>query len=328
MLLRILTPAPCYPVTLAEARKHLAVDASDRSNDVLIDLLIASATNDAELKTGRVWCESQWEWKPDTFTLNEELEFPIVPVRDIKIYDLDEEILEDGEPTDLAPELVSVLYPSPEPQGFPLIGSITPLVAFPENYKIVLTAGYPVQVTETLVEQADSPELVAEKTGYSLTKIHLVFNRPVTGTADASHFSVTQNDVPIDVSSVEYAGDAVNLVFEEGVLQEHSILKLSFMSGAVFDVFSNFVQPIDAVELPVSVFTEETEFQMPEPNPIDTTTYASDAPAPVKNWILTRVGSLYSQRTEIALRAGKSNDALFPDKFIHNLLAPYKVRFA
>ena len=47
-ILRIVQEAPCFPVTLAEARMHLAVDASDRSVDSLIEMLIASATSDAE----------------------------------------------------------------------------------------------------------------------------------------------------------------------------------------------------------------------------------------------------------------------------------------
>ena len=323
---RLHTSAPCYPVTLVEARRHLAVDASDRSNDALIDMLIASATADAESKTGRVWVESEWEWIPDSVGLGEPIEFPLVPVTKVAIYDLDEAV-EDGQPrTDISGDVVDVIYPSPEPQGSPLIGSLLPIAAFPERHQIILTVGYPVEKKEKDVEQFDSPVLVLERTSYADGVIRLVFNRPVTGKAVKENFVLEQDGRNIALEGVGYRDGSVELIVAAGELREGSPVKVTFYEGEIYDVFYNFVQPFPGVELPTVAFVSQEDFMAPDPVPVEYE-YASLAPAPVKNWILTRVGSLYSQRTEIALRAGKSNDAMFPDEFINNLLNPYKVRF-
>lgn len=323
-------PAPCYPITLTEARKHLAVDASDRSNDTLIEMLIASASHDAEMKTGRVWVHSKWEWKlSEDYVLNEAIEFPTVPVSVVELYDLDEELEEGAEPTDLSSEYLSVTYPSPEPQGMPYIGYIIVLKTLPVNYKMILTAGYPVTTYESLVEKFDEPTLVLDATQYTPTSIHLVFERPVSGEVEPSNFTIRDADVELPISSVSFNEGALDIVFEEGVLTENMVLKMDFIEGTIADAFDNYVQPMFDVQLPTVSFIEDgEELNKPEPDEVKVDSYESHTPAPVKNWILTRVGSLYSQRTEIALRAGKSNDALFPDKFINNLLSPYKVRFA
>ena len=324
-MLRMKQAAPCYPVTLAEARKHLAVDASDRSNDALIEMLIASATNDAELKTGRIWVESKWEWELDKVEINTPIKFPVAPVVDVQVYDLDETIDEGGSRTDLSGKVCKIVYPSPEPQGSPLIGSLLPLSGFPANYQILLTVGYPFQTLTEPVEQFTAPTLEYVKTGYSSSKIHLVFDRPVRGTAEPTNFSILQNEAEVAVEAVSFVNGAVNLSVIG--LTEGSSVVVSFAEGAIYDEFSNFVAPIFNQELPNVIFVTEAQFQQPSIVPVETV-YTSNAPAPVKTWILTRVGSLYSQRTEIALRAGKSNDAMFPDTFINNLLNPYKVSFA
>ncbi len=326
-ILRIVQEAPCFPVTLAEARRHLAVDASDRSVDSLIEMLIASATSDAENKTGRIWVESVWNWVPDKLTVGELIPFPVTPVTQVVIHDLDEEVPENGAFTDISGALVSCVFPSPEPQGSPLIGSLLPISEFPAHYEMLLTIGYPVQETVTPVEQFDVPTLVPVKTGYAGNKIRLVFSRPVTGVASPDNFTITVDGGIKAATSVEFSKGSVDLVFDTGVILEQDEPLLSYIGGSIYDQFGNFVEPITDQVIPTVVFTTEAEFQEPTAVPVETI-YTAQTPSPVKNWILTRVGSLYSQRTEIALRAGKSNDALFPDGFINNLLNPYKVRFA
>lgn len=322
-VLRTRRSPSCYPVTLEEARRHLAVDASDRSVDSLIEMLIASATSDAENKTGRIWVDSDWLWKPDELKVGEEIAFPVAPVTAVAVYDLDEDVDEGQDRTDLSGELVKCVFPSPEPQGSPLIGSLLPIAEFPANYEIILTIGYPVTETEKPVEQFDAPTLVT--TEFSENRVHLVFTRPVSGTATVENFSLKVGDEDKELSSVEFADGSVDLVFSDGVLAEGEEPVLTFIGGAIADQFNNFVEPISNLGLGTVAFV--TEFSRPEPVPT-TPVYTANTPSPVKNWILTRVGSLFSQRTEIALRAGKSNDAMFPDGFINNLLNPYKIRFA
>lgn len=393
-MLRQVSLPKCFPVSLAQARKHLAVDSSDRSNDMLINLLIESATADSQMKTGRVWVESDWEWKPDVISANYEIAFPIVPVVNIVLNDLDEfkkpeepepepETPEDGdgeepenpeqpedaarlkkrreaeeeEPenpefTNLASEYLKINYPSPDPLGYPQIGSMIPLKAFPENYRLVLTVGYPVQSSEKKVEQFDNPVLVADKTGYSDSIIRLVFNRPVQGNININNFEVRIDGEILTLVNAYFRDDCVELQYtlpetpppfepeeppvedeeEEGEkpesrgLADGAKVTLSFFEGAIYDEFQNFVQPIVEMQLPPVLITSPEYFELPNPVPCELV-YESLAPSPIKNWILTRVGSLYSQRTEIALRVGKSNDAMFPDQFINNLLNPYIVRF-
>lgn len=428
-MLRQITQPKCKPISLDQARKHLAVDASDRSNDTLIELLIEAATADSQMKTGRVWVECDWEWKPETVATGVSLDFPLVPVVGVKLYDLSRPIIEDTEPDDPteAPELppegdngdgdtgsgdtdnnapeakrgpargkrrreagieppapapvepeyeevsaeyVKIEYPSLEPIGYPAIGSMTPLQAFPDKYRLVLTVGYPTTVHTEDVEQFDNPELIAANTGYTDNLIWLVFNRPVKGEISIANFEVRkkapapvepepdpeeppavdpdpgesayadadsgdteeppveppQEDEIIQLEDAYFQDGAVVLQYPQGALSEGDTIHLSFFEGAIYDDFENFVQPIIFAELPPVAFGDEADFPLPEPVP-ETEVYESLAPAPIKNWILTRVGSLYSQRTEIALRAGKSNDAMFPDQFINNLLDPYRVRF-
>ena len=133
MSLRKIEAAPCWPITLEEARRHLAIDASTRDEDSLIDMLIQSASTDAEMKTGRVLVKSRWEWEPDSIVVGEKLEFPTCPVVDVKIYDLDEE---SEEPTDISSKVCKIVYPSPEPQGNPMLGWLLPIADFPQNLPV------------------------------------------------------------------------------------------------------------------------------------------------------------------------------------------------
>lgn len=422
-MLKQITPPKCLPVSLYQARKHLEIDTSDRSNDILIELLIESATADSQMKTGRVWVDSEWEWRPDVVALNSVIHFPLVPVTEVILYDLDEfnepEIPTEPinpdepeppidsenpiEPTEPAPEnpvrkaryrisddtgtdtpmppdepinpdepieplppqftnIISdyavITYPSLIPLGEPSVGNIVFYKDLPKNYKLTLKVGYGVVVREDVVEQFDDPVLVMKQVQFSQDKIKLNFTRAVTGSVYITNFEVRKRvkivepepmppdiepepsnpETSPDVYSDQYEDVIVSLLdakvengyvileFPFGEIFDGDSITISFFEGALCDQFSNFVQPIINARLPKVTFVLEEEFTLPDPVPVDDV-FESLAPSPIKNWILTRVGSLYTQRTEIALRAGKSNDAMFPSQFIDNLLNPYKVRF-
>src|SRR5574344_1569898 len=138
-------------------------------------------------------------------TVGELIPFPVTPVTQVVIHDLDEEVPENGAFTDISGALVSCVFPSPEPQGSPLIGSLLPISEFPAHYEMLLTIGYPVQETTTPVEQFDVPTLVPVKTGYTGSKIHLVFSRPVTGVAIPDNFTLTVAGEIKAASSVEFS---------------------------------------------------------------------------------------------------------------------------
>ena len=227
---------------------------------------------------------------------------------------------------DISSEVVSVNYPSLEPEGEPLYGSLLPLSGFPTNYRMLLTVGYPVTETTTTVEQTDDPVLVPASTRCTSTKVALVFNRPISGSAEVSNFTILQNGISIVPSSMNVVSGRLELTFSADTLVEGNTLTLSFIGGSLYDEFSNFVQPITAQSLPTVTFGTEANFVTPNPVPT-VTTYTSQAPEAVKCWILTRVGTLYNQRSEIALRSGSTNNALYGSDFVECLLFPYKTRF-
>lgn len=345
-MLRQITQPKCFPVSVEEARKHQVIDSSDRSNDALLELLIQSATADSEMKTGRVWVECDWAWVPEQVGTGEVIEFPIVPVTKVSLYDLDEakpdnpvepvdpeeqQVRNTDEFTDVASEYLRVRYPSPEPLGTPMIGSMEVLKELPKNYRLILTVGYPTEDREEKVEQFDNPVLDTEKCCYSANIARLVFNRPISGVIYVENFrfitrSFGSEIEQVSIQDVRIRDGCVELLFDDGVLNNYEPASVSFAEGAIQDEFGNFVQPFEKIKLPTILIRPETALNLPDPVPTRVVTI-SKAPMPIKNWILTRVGTLYSQRTEIALRAGKSNDAMFKDEFINNLLNPYQVRF-
>lgn len=325
-MLRIIEKGKCLPVTLDEVKNHLSVDYSSRSNDAFIETLIDATSQASEQHTGRVWVESKWEWTPEEIFVGGVLEFPIAPVTKVQVFDLDEEKEEDQEFTDISGDVVSVKYPSPEPQGSPLMGSLLPISGFPTNFKIVLTVGYPVQEIVEAKEQTDAPILVVEKTRYSLTKTSLVFNRPVFGIALPENFKILQDGEELLIDEVLFEKGRIDLVFSEGALKEGLSLEMSFIEGEVHDEFGNFVQPILNLELPQIAFVEEEAFEIPEPVPT-TSTFYSQAPSAVKSAMLLNIAFLYTQRTGGALKTGKEIEKNFSDQVARMLLNPYRTRF-
>lgn len=86
MTLRLITAPSTYPVTLAEAKLHCRIDASDE--DTLVTALITAATEMAEQKTGRALMTQTWELTLDAFPTSIELtRVPVASVTSVKYYD-------------------------------------------------------------------------------------------------------------------------------------------------------------------------------------------------------------------------------------------------
>lgn len=66
-MIRIVTAPAAYPVTMAEAKEWARIDSTDSSQDGILTMLIAMATEYAEHKTGRAFVERTLELILDRF---------------------------------------------------------------------------------------------------------------------------------------------------------------------------------------------------------------------------------------------------------------------
>ena len=58
------------------------------------------------------------------------------------------------------------------------------------------------------------------------------------------------------------------------------------------------------------------------------TVQVSSAPDLIKTWMLVRVATLYQQRSQIAIQAGKTSNAFFPRDYVNSMLDAYTVKKA
>lgn len=81
-MLKLHTAPTLFPVTLAEARLHLRVDADHTAEDTLIQLFIESATADAEQVMRRAIMPQKWQTTFDQFESPLNLRRPTVTAVD------------------------------------------------------------------------------------------------------------------------------------------------------------------------------------------------------------------------------------------------------
>ena len=78
-----LTPPAAEPLTLAEAKLHLRVDADITDDDSLISALIVTARQQAEHRTGRALVTQQWRYSVDAFPADS-LELPMPKLQSVQ----------------------------------------------------------------------------------------------------------------------------------------------------------------------------------------------------------------------------------------------------
>jgi uncharacterized phiE125 gp8 family phage protein len=78
-----ITPPAAEPLTLAEAKLHLRVDADLTDDDTLISALIVTARQQAEHRTGRAMVTQQWRYSVDTFPADS-LELPLPKLQSVQ----------------------------------------------------------------------------------------------------------------------------------------------------------------------------------------------------------------------------------------------------
>jgi uncharacterized phiE125 gp8 family phage protein len=78
MSLELITPPAEEPVTLAEAKAHLKLDATD--DDALVTRMIAAARARAEWHTGRAFVTQGWTLHLDCFPRDRAIEIPLPPL--------------------------------------------------------------------------------------------------------------------------------------------------------------------------------------------------------------------------------------------------------
>ena len=99
MALVLTAPPAVEPITLAEAKAHLRVDAGDE--DALIESLIVTARSFVERSLSRALITQGWSLYLDHWPRSREVALPIVPAQSIeavRVYD------PDNQPTEIAGE--------------------------------------------------------------------------------------------------------------------------------------------------------------------------------------------------------------------------------
>ena len=306
------------PVTLEEAKNHLRLSRDFTDDDELIKTLITMARMDAEAKTGgRVFPMREWEWIPEhALSAGATYEVPVSPALNIKAYNREDN-------TEIPLEKYRFVKSSLAPHGAPLFAKFIPVTDL-EDVRIVIEAGWPNRDEQREKVFLTPPKFLSENTTYTDSSFTIQFDRAVSGEVDSRSFTVIVDGDYVDVYDVDTESGKVTIHINS-TLVEDSKVELSYTSGFLKDKDDNYVMPIMKEVLPPVVFDTAS----PAIPPTEKETLSiSTVPAIVKSWILVRVSTLYQQRSEIAIQAGKTSNAFFPRPFINGMLDAYTIEKA
>lgn len=306
------------PVSLEEAKNHLRLSRDFTDDDELLKMLISMARMDAEAKTGgRVFPAREWEWVPEgVMSAGKVYEVPVTPALNIKAYNTEDD-------SEISSENFRFMKSSLAPHGAPLFAKLVPTKDL-ENVRFVIEAGWPNRTEERDKVYLDPPKFMPANTVYTESSLTIQFDRAVYGDVDSRSFTVLVDDDYVDIYDVDVDSGRVR-IHTSSMLSEDSKVELSYTSGFLKDRDDNYVMPIMKEVLPPVVF-EKTPVAIPSSE--KETISVSSVPAVVKSWILVRVSTLYQQRSEIAIQAGKTSNAFFPRPFINGMLDAYTIERA
>lgn len=138
-MLTQLSPPSAEPLSLAEAKLHLRVDADITEDDGLIAALIVTARQQAEHRTGRALISQQWRYAVDAFPVDS-LDLPLPKLQSVQsVTYLDSngvrQTLAGGDYEVITDELVGRLVPA--------FGKSWPACRlFPGSVQVSYTCGY------------------------------------------------------------------------------------------------------------------------------------------------------------------------------------------
>lgn len=306
------------PVTLEEAKNHLRVSKDFTDDDALIEALIRMARVDAEAKTGgRVFPTREFDWLPDeTLRAGEQYEVPVSPALGIKVFtELDSE-------EEIPSSSYKFIRSSLAPYGRPLYAKIIPVEDIPAEACVRITAGWPNAEKEEIDTFLNSPVFQPNNTTYSENSITLQFDRVVKGEVTTKSFNVSMDGNHLEIYDVDIVEGRV-IIRTISSLTEDSTIELSYVSGFLKDKDDNYVMPIMREILPVVKF----DYPVVDIPPVESSVIqVSSTPDLIKSWILVRVATLYQQRSQIAIQAGKTSNAFFPRDYVNGMLDAYTVR--
>lgn len=310
MTLSLKSPPVAEPVTLSEVKIHLNVSPNYTDEDALLSQLIQSARMEAENILQRILVESEWTWEPETPASR----IPITPVtRIVSVHDIDD-------PLKVVDETQYTFKPSSlVPQGNPLYGEFTTSIL---HCRVNFMAGWGNTATETVVPATTPPPFIPADTQFTSNAITLSFGREIQGTVQPDNITVTKAGVAIPCTTAAVVAGRLQVEFAAGAIAAGDTLTVSYVSGMLKDMFGNYVAEVLNVDLPLADFSFTP---LPLTPPDVRVAYTSTVPSSIKNWMLLRIGTLFQQRSEIALRAGQANNALFPRSMANGLLDPYLI---
>lgn len=316
------------PLTLDEVKNFVRVSADFHDDDDLLNTLIVMARMEAEIRTGgRVFPDSVWEVSTldgSPFVAGQLIQIPLSPFRDVVIDD-ENKTVED---------FYSLVIPSSlSSNGRPIYGAVQ-INEDVELNSIKVRAGWSNKQVSKLRKYDNAPKLVYENTRYDTDKIYLQFDRVISGSADCNSFVLLVDGIQllIDNVSVDNNGRVVIKLDEKSKqLQAGDKITMTYVSGFLHDKDSNYVLPIVRVTMPTVALIDwinDDDVFADVPAPITDTVYVSQVPDVIKKWMLVRIATVYQQRSEIAIQAGKTSNSFFPRGFIDGLLDPYNIEKA